>query len=61
LPTGPLHREHRADHLACLTRALVDEFMASRPRASPRSFNRLRGGLVSDLLQWVVTNELIET
>jgi integrase len=53
-------REHGADRLDRLTPALVDDFLASRPRARPRSFNHLRG-VVSGLLQWAVTNELIET
>jgi integrase len=53
-------REHGADRLADLTPALADDFLASRPRARPRSFNHLRG-VVSGLLQWAITNELIET
>lgn len=53
-------REHGADRLDRLTPALVDDFLASRPRARPRSFNHLRG-VVSGLLQWAVTNELIQT
>lgn len=53
-------RGHGADRLEDLTPALVDDFLASRPRARPRSFNHLHG-VVSGLLQWAVTNELIET
>ncbi len=53
-------REHGAGRLADLTPALVDDFLASRPRARPRSFNHLRG-VVSGLLQWAVINELIQT
>lgn len=53
-------RDRGADRLDHLTPALVDDFLASRPRARPRSFNHLRG-VVSGLLQWAVTNELIET
>ena len=53
-------REHGADRLDQLTPALVDDFLASRPRARPRSFNHLRG-VVSGLLQWAVTSELIQT
>jgi integrase len=53
-------REHGAGRLEDLTPALVDDFLASRPRARPRSFNHLRG-VVSGLLQWAVINELIET
>ncbi len=53
-------REHGAGRLADLTPALVDDFLASRPRARPRSFNHLRG-VVSGLLQCAVINELIQT
>lgn len=53
-------RDCGADRLDYLTPALVDDFLASRPRARPRSFNHLRG-VVSGLLQWAVTNELIQT
>ncbi len=53
-------REHGADRLENLTPALVDDFLASRPRARPRSFNHLRG-VVSGLLQWAIINELIQT
>lgn len=51
-------RGHGADHLEDLTSALVDEFLASRPRVRPRSFNHLLG-VVRGLLQWAVTSELI--
>jgi integrase len=51
--------DHGADRLEDLTPALVDDFLASRPRARPRSFNPLRG-VVSGLLRWAVTNELIQ-
>lgn len=52
--------EHGASRLEDLTPALVDDFLASRPRARPRSFNHLRG-VVSGMLQWAITNELIQT
>jgi integrase len=51
-------RDHGAGRLEDLTPALIDDFLASRPRARPRSFNHLRG-VVSGLLQWAVTGELI--
>jgi integrase len=51
-------RDHGTDRLDHLTPALIDDFLASRPRARPRSFNHLRG-VVSGLLQWAVTSELI--
>lgn len=41
-----------------LTPALLDEFLASRPRSRPRSFNHLLG-VVRCLLDWVVTQELL--
>jgi site-specific recombinase XerD len=42
-----------------LTSAFLDDFLASRPRACPRSFNHLLGG-VSCFLEWVVAQELLE-
>ena len=52
-------RDHGADRLDRLTPALVDDFLASRPRSRPRSFNHLLGA-VNGLLQWAVTGELIQ-
>jgi integrase len=52
-------REHGADRLEALTPALAGDFLASRPRARPRSLNHLRG-VVSGLLQWAVTSQLIQ-
>jgi integrase len=52
-------RDHGADRIDCLTPALVDNFLASRPRNRPRSFNHLLG-VARGLLQWAVTNELIQ-
>jgi integrase len=49
---------HGAGRLEDLTPALVDDFLASRPRARPRSFNHLLG-VVRGLAQWAVTGELI--
>lgn len=51
-------RDHGADRIDQLTPALVDDFLASRPRARPRSFNHLLG-VVRGMLQWAVTSELI--
>jgi integrase len=42
-----------------LTPGLLDDFLASRPRFRPRSFNHLLG-VVGCLLDWAVTNELID-
>lgn len=46
-------------HLDELTPALLDEFVASRPRTRPRSFNHLVG-VVGCLLDWAVTQQLID-
>lgn len=50
------HRAHRLDHL---TPALIQGFLASRPRSRPRSFNHLLG-VVRGMLDWAVIHELIE-
>lgn len=41
-----------------LTRLLLEDFLASRPRHRPRSFNHLLG-VIRGLLDWAVTNELL--
>jgi len=46
-------------HLDELTPALLDEFVASRPRTRPRSFNHLVG-VVACLLDWAVTQQLMD-
>ena len=47
-------------HRLCeLTPALLDEFLASRPRSRPRSFNHLLG-VVRCLLDWAVSQQLLE-
>ena len=43
-----------------LTSALLDEFLASRPRSRPKAFNHLLG-VVRCLLDWAVAQQLIET
>lgn len=43
-----------ASRLEDLTPALLDEFLASRARTTPRSFNHLLGA-VSCLLDWAVS------
>jgi integrase len=50
--------EHRARRLDQLTPALLEDFLASRPRSRPRSFNHLLGA-VAGLLDWAVTRELL--
>ena len=50
--------EHRVDRLDQLTSALLEEFLASRPRTRPRSFNHLLG-VVACLMDWAVTQELL--
>lgn len=47
------------EDLVGLTPKLLDDFLASRPRSRPRSFNHLLG-VVSCLLDWAVGHELIE-
>jgi integrase len=51
---------HHADRLDQLTAELLDEFVASRPRSRPRSFNHLLG-VVRGLLDWAVTYELLQS
>ena len=51
--------EHDLPELAALTPALIEEFLSSRPRRRPRSFNHLRG-VVAGLLDWAVRYEVIE-
>jgi integrase len=47
------------DRLDQLTAAMLDDFLASRPRSRPRSFNHLLG-VVRGLLDWAVTYELLQ-
>ncbi len=50
--------EHGAVCLDDLTPALVDDFLASRPRQRPGSFNHLLG-VVGCLLDWAVCQQLL--
>jgi integrase len=50
--------ERGVDHLGGLTAGLLEQFLVSRPRSRPRSFNHLLG-VVSCMLDWAVTHELI--
>jgi integrase len=50
--------EHHVRRLDQLTPALLEEFLASRPRSRPRSFNHLLG-VTGGLLDWAVTHELL--
>jgi integrase len=50
--------EHRADRLDQLTSPLIQDFLASRPRSRPRSFNHLLG-VVAGLFDWAVIHELL--
>lgn len=50
-------------HISCLgelTPALLEDFLASRPRSRPRSFNHLLG-VVRGLLGWAITQDLLGT
>lgn len=52
-----------AQDISCLSElspALLEDFLASRPRSRPRSFNHLLG-VVRGLLGWAVTQELLST
>jgi integrase len=51
--------EHQAGCLNELTPALLEDFLASRPRPHPRSFNHLLG-VVRCLLDWAVTWQLLQ-
>ena len=51
--------EHDISCLRGLTPALLEDFLASRPRPHPRSFNHLLG-VVRCLLDWAVTWQLLE-
>jgi site-specific recombinase XerC len=51
--------EHDVSCLSELTPALLEDFLASRPRPHPRSFNHLLG-VVRGLLDWAVTWGLLE-
>lgn len=50
--------EQGVRRLSDLTPVLLDEFLASRPRSRPRSFNHL--GAVRCLLDWAVSQQLLE-
>ena len=51
--------EYQVSCLDELTPALLEDFLASRPRTRPRSFNHLLG-VVRCLLDWAVTWGLLE-
>ncbi len=50
--------EHGVVWLDELTPALLDDFLGSRPRSRPRSFNHLLG-VVACLLDWAVSQQLL--
>jgi integrase len=50
--------QRRIVRLDRLTPAVVDDFLASRPRSRPRSFNHLRG-VVASLSDWAVSQGLL--
>lgn len=51
--------ERDVRRLEDVTSALLDDFLASRPRSRPRSFNHLLG-VLRCLLDWAVHQELLE-
>jgi integrase len=50
---------HGVSRLDQLSSALLDDFLGSRPRNTPRRFNHLLGA-VSVFLDWAVTQELLD-
>ncbi len=42
-----------------LSAGVIDDFLASRPRTRPRSFNHLLG-VVTGLLNWAVRQEMLD-
>ena len=42
-----------------LSAGVIDDFLASRPRTRPRSFNHLLG-VITGLLNWAVTQEMLD-
>jgi hypothetical protein len=50
--------EHGIAGLDQLTPAALDDFLGSRPRSRPRSFNHLLG-VVGCLLEWAVNQQLL--
>jgi integrase len=51
--------EHDAGRLSELTPALLEQFLGSRARSRPKSFNHLRNA-VGCLMDWAVSQELID-
>jgi len=51
--------DHGVSHLDQLSSALLDDFLGSRPRHTPRSFNHLLSA-VAVFLDWAVTQELLD-
>jgi len=51
--------QYQVSCLSELTPALLEDFLASRPRPHPRSFNHLLG-VIRCLLDWAVTWQLLE-
>jgi len=51
--------EHGVTDLASVTPTVIEAFMASRPRSSPRSYNQLLG-VVRGLFDWMVGQGMIQ-
>ena len=51
--------EHDAPRLSDLTPALLEQFLGSRARSRPKSFNHLRNA-VGCLMDWAVSQELLQ-
>ena len=51
--------EHRITTAAEVTPVMVDEFLSSRPRPSPRSYNHLHGTLAR-FFDWMIRRERLQ-
>ena len=50
--------EQHVETIEALTPAVIEAFLASRPRTEPRSFNQLLG-IVTRLFDWLIARELV--
>lgn len=50
--------EQQVDTLEAITPPVIEAFLASRPRSSPRSFNQLLG-IVGRLFDWLMARDLV--
>ena len=50
--------EQQVDTIEAITPPVIEAFLASRPRSSPRSFNQLLG-IVGHLFDWLMARDLV--